>query len=228
MSEQKITLKRTISNNWFLLKIALQEAPLFTIEELTTRARHRLIVFIEHIYMIGYIINAIQYQKPFMEVFWFIAGVFTFVIVVAQILPNYVDTKLKPVSREKIHRRIRSELYRKAAEMDLKNYDDPEFYNEFVWAMGEAAERTEAVIGSYASLIGETVGIFVVAGYVLSQDLAGLWLTGVSVALLLLLSNLYNKYRMRFREEIRPLERKRDYIIESRTGFYYQNSIVSL
>ena len=212
MSEQKITMKRTISNNWFLLKIALQEAPLFTIEELTTLARHRLIVFIEHIYMIGYIINAIQYQKPFMEVFWFIAGVFTFVIVVAQILPNYVDTKLKPVSREKIHRRIRSELYRKAAEMDLKNYDDPEFYNEFVWAMGEAAERTEAVIGSYASLIGETVGIFVVAGYVLSQDLAGLWLTGVSVALLLLLSNLYNKYRMRFREEIRPLERKRDYI----------------
>lgn len=212
MSEQKITMKRTISNNWFLLKIALQEAPLFTIEELTTRARHRLIVFIEHIYMIGYIINAIQYQKPFREVFWFIAGVFTFVIVVAQILPNYVDTKLKPVSREKIHRRIRSELYRKAAEMDLKNYDDPEFYNEFVWAMGEAAERTEAVIGSCAALIGEIVGIFVVAGYVLSQDLAGLLLTGVSVALLLLLSNLYNKYRMRFREEIRPLERKRDYI----------------
>lgn len=212
MSEQKITMKRTISNNWFLLKIALQEAPLFMIEELTTRARHRLIVFIEHIYMIGYIINAIQYQKPFMEVFWFIAGVFTFVIVVAQILPNYVETKLKPVSREKIRRRIRSELYRKAAEMDLKNYDDPEFYNEFVWAMGEAAERTEAVIGSCAALIGETVGIFVVAGYVLSQDLAGLLLTGVSVALLLLLSNLYNKCRMRFREEIRPLERKRDYI----------------
>ena len=67
MSEQKITMKRTISNNWFLLKIALQEAPLFTIEELTTLARHRLIVFIEHIYMIGYIINAIQYQKPFLS-----------------------------------------------------------------------------------------------------------------------------------------------------------------
>lgn len=212
MSEQKITVKRTISNNWFLLKIALQEAPLFTLEELTTRARHRLIVFIEHIYMIGYIINAIQYQKPFMEVFRFIAAVFAFVIIVAQVLPNYVDTKLKPASREKIHRRIRSELYRKAAEMDLKNYDDPKFYNEFVWAMNEAADRTEAVIESCAALIGETVGIFVVAGYVLSQDFVGLLLTGVSVVFLLLLTNLYNKYRIRFREEIRPLERKRDYI----------------
>ena len=126
MSEQKIGLKRTISNNWFLLKIALQEAPLFTVEELTTRARHRLIVFVEHTYMIGYIINAIQYQRPFAEVFWFVVIVFSFVTLVAQVLPNYVETKLKPVSREKIHRRIRGELYRKAAEIDLKNYDDPE------------------------------------------------------------------------------------------------------
>lgn len=212
MSEQKITFKRTVSNNWFLLKIALQEAPLFTVEELTTRARHRLIVFVEHIYMIGYIINAIQYQRPFAEVFWFVAAVFAFVTLVAQILPNYVDTRLKPVSREKIRRRVRLELYRKAAEMDLKNYDDPEFYNEFVWAMGEAAERTEAVIGSCAALIGETVGILVVAGYVLSQDFVGLIFTGISVLLLLLLSNLYNRYRISFREKIRPLERKLDYI----------------
>lgn len=212
MSEQKIGIKRTISNNWFLLKIALQEAPLFTIEELTTRARHRLIVFVEHTFMIGYIINAIQYQRPFAEVFWFVVAVFSFVTLVAQVLPNYVETKLKPVSREKIHRRIRRELYRKAAEIDLKNYDDPEFYNEFVWAMGEAAERTEAVIGSCAVLIGEIAGICVVSGYVLSQDSFGLILTGISVALLLFLANLYNRRRMGLREKIRSLERKRDYI----------------
>lgn len=212
MSDQKISIKRTISNNWFLLKIALQEAPLFTIEELTTRARHRLIVFIEHTYMIGYIINAIQYQRPFAEVFWFVVAVFSFVTLVAQVLPNYVETKLKPVSREKIHRRIRRELYRKAAEIDLKNYDDPAFYNEFVWAMGEAAQRTEAVIGSCAALIGEIVGICVVSGYVLSQDRFGILLTGISVALLLCLTNLYNRRRMRLREKIRSLERKRDYI----------------
>ena len=42
MSEQNITVKRTVSNNWFLLKIALQEAPLYTLQELTTRARHRV------------------------------------------------------------------------------------------------------------------------------------------------------------------------------------------
>lgn len=133
-------------------------------------------------------------------------------IAVAQVLPNYVETKLKPVSREKIHRRIWGELYRKAAEIDLKNYDDPEFYNEFVWAMGEAANRVEAVIGSCAALIGETAGICVVSGYVLSQDRFGLLLTGISVVILLFLTNLYNRRRMKLREKIRHLERKLDYI----------------
>ena len=191
-----ITVKRVLSNNWFLLKIALQEAPLFTVEQLTTRARHRLIVFIEHIYMIGYIIDCIQYEKPFADVFWLVIAVFTFVTLIAQVLPNYVETRLKPIALEKIHRRIRMELYQKASEMDLKNYDDPQYYNEFVWAMSEAAQRTEQVIGTFAMLIGEIVGIFVVGGYVLTRDPFGLLLTAVSLVLILSLSNLYNNRRL--------------------------------
>ena len=212
MSEQNITVKRTVSNNWFLLKIALQEAPLYTLQELTTRARHRVIVFIEHIYMIGYIVNCIQYERPFTDVLWFVLAVFVGVTLVAQVMPNYVETRLKPLSLEKIHLRIRRELYRKAAQIDLKNYDDPAYYNEFVWAMGEAAERTEQVIGSCAVFIGEIVGILVTGAYVLTQDPLGLVLTGISVLAVLLLSNLYNKYRLQFQEKMKTLERKRDYI----------------
>lgn len=212
MSDQSITVKRALSNNWFLIKIALQEAPGYTINELTLHARHRLIVFVEHVYMIGYIINCIQYRKPFMDVAWFVLGVFVLATVLAQLLPNYMNTKVKPVATEKINRRIRMELYRKAAEMDLKSYDDPDYYNEFVWAMGEAGERTEKVIRSCAVFIGELVGIFVVGGYVLTQDLFGLALTAVSVLLLLFLSNLYNKLNLSFMEKLKPLERKRDYI----------------
>ena len=210
MSEQNITVKRTVSNNWFLLKIALQEAPLYTLQELTTRARHRVIVFIEHIYMIGYIVNCIQYERPFTDVLWFVLAVFVGVTLVAQVLPNYVETRLKPLSLEKIHLRIRRELYRKAAQIDLGTY--PAYYNEFVWAMGEAAERTEQVIGSCAVFIGEIVGILVTGAYVLTQDPLGLVLTGISVLAVLLLSNLYNKYRLQFQEKMKTLERKRDYI----------------
>lgn len=212
MSDQSITVKRALSNNWFLLKIAFCEAPGYTINELTLHARHRLIVFIEHVYMIGYIINCIQYQKPFLHVVRFVLAVFVLATVLAQLLPSYINARVKPVASEKIKRRIRRELYQKAAEMDLKNYDDPGYYNEFVWAMGEAGERTEKVIRTCSVFIGEIVGIFVVGGYVLTQDPFGLVLTAVSVVLLLVLSNLYNKLNLSFMEKLKPLERKRDYI----------------
>lgn len=212
MSDQKISVKRTLSNNWFLLKIAFEEAPFVTSYELLTHAQHRLIVFIEHIYMIGFIINCIQYERPFTDVLWFVLAVFLGATVLAQLLPNYINTKIKPVTTEKIHRRIRMELYKKAAEMDLKNYDDPKYYNEFVWAMNEAAERTEKVIRSCAVFIGEIVGICIVGGYVLSQDFFGLVLTVCSIVLLLVLTNLYNKLNLSFMEKLKPFERKRDYI----------------
>ena len=47
-----------------------------------------------------------------------------------------------------------------------------------------------------AVFIGEIVGILVTGAYVLTQDPLGLVLTGISVLAVLLLSNLYNKYRL--------------------------------
>ncbi len=219
-SNQNISFKRTMSNNWFLLKIAFQEAPYFTIHELLGRTQNELVVFIEHVYMIGFIINCIQYQRPFAEVLWFILIVFAIVTVWSMLIPNFVDAKIRPVATEKINKRLREELYKKASEMDLKNYDDPTYYNEFVWAMSEATQRVPKVLLTFSTLFGEIAAILVVGGYVLSQDIFGLVLTVISVIVILSISNLYNKLNIRFMEKLKPLERKRDYI--SRV-FYLQD-----
>ncbi len=216
----KLSMKRMFSNDWFLLKIALQEAPLFTIHGLLGRAKHRVVVFIEHTYMVGYIINCIQYGKPFSDVFWFITGIFIFLVLFVQFPPNIFDARIKPKSMEKIKRRIRLELYEKASYMDLKRYDDPEFYNEFVWAMSEATDRVIPIIDTYAILLGEIIGILVVGGYMLTQDVLGIVLTICSVGMILFVSNLYNKLKLSYAEKLKPLERKRDYI--SRV-FYLQD-----
>lgn len=212
MEKRDLTMKRTLSNNWFLLRIAMREAPFYTIYELTGFARHRLIVFVEHIYMIGYIINCIQYRRPFSEVFWFVAAVFVGVTVLAQLLPNFVNARIKPGALERIRKSLRKSLYQKAAGMDLSCYDDPDFYNEFVWAMSEATERVEKVIQTFSRFLGEIVGILAMGGYVLTQDAFGLWLTAVSLVCILILTNLYNRLNLRFLEMLKPLERRRDYI----------------
>lgn len=70
--------------------------------------------------MIGFIINCIQYERPFTDVLWFVLAVFLGATVLAQLLPNYINTKIKPVTIEKIHRRIRMKLYKKLLRWILK------------------------------------------------------------------------------------------------------------
>ena len=212
MSDTKITMKRAMENNWFLLKIAFQEAPLYTFFELQSAAQHRFIVFVEHVYMIGFIIDCIQYEKPFWHVFLFVTIVFLVVSIWSNLWQNYTLAKIKPAALEKIYKRIRTELFQKAAGMDLENYDNPEYYNEFVWAMSEANGRVLPVIQTFSQLFGEIVGILVIGGYVLTHDVFGIVVTGVSVAAILLISNLYNRINLGLMEKLKPLERKRDYI----------------
>lgn len=212
MAKQKLSTKRMLSNNWFLLKIALQEAPFYTIHSLLARAQHRIVVFIEHTYMIGYIINCIQYGKPFRDVLIFVGIVFAVVVFLVQIMNSLMDARIRPKATEKIKKRIRKELYQKAAELDLASYDDPTFYNEFVWAMSEANSRLPRVINTYSVFIGEIVGFLVIGGFVLTQDIFGIILTAIAVGLTMFISNLYNKLNLKFMEKLKPLERKRDYI----------------
>ncbi|MBR2948504.1 MAG: ABC transporter ATP-binding protein [Lachnospiraceae bacterium] len=211
-SDTTINAKRAFSNNLFLLKIAYKEAPFYTFFELQRNAQHQIIVFIEHVYMIGFIIDCIQFQRPFAYVFWFITGVFLLVVTWGNLWNNYMDAKVKPKALEKIYRAIRRQLYEKSVEMDLKNYDDPAFYDEFVWAMGEAAQRVLPVLQTFSQLFGAIAGIVVLSAYVLTQDLFGLLLTVFSVAVILLVSGKYNRLRMGMLEKLKPLERKRDYI----------------
>ena len=63
--------------------------------------------------MIGYIVNCIQYERPFTDVLWFVLAVFVGVTLVAQVLPNYVETRLKPLSLRLLpeHIRVDSSLF---------------------------------------------------------------------------------------------------------------------
>ncbi|MFQ8600889.1 MAG: hypothetical protein ACLSAP_10115 [Oscillospiraceae bacterium] len=141
-NKQAQRLGQIVKNNLFLLKIALREAPVYTINTLFDQILHEVVVFIEHIYMIAFVIDCIQYQKPFRYAFWFIVIVFV-CVTITHTWGNYVVARLKPKAIEKINRRVRLMLYDKASQIDLGCYDDPQFYNDFVWAMSDATTRVK-------------------------------------------------------------------------------------
>ncbi len=202
---------RILSNNFFLLRIAWQEAPAYTLISLLDGAISHVAVFIEHIYMIGYIINAITEGRPFWDAALFIIAVFlgteVFIIFGHALLNN----RLAPVSTQRINRRIRMMLYEKAVGMDLKCYDDPDYFNDFIWALQEAPTRVFGVIRSISVAFGSVVNIAIAGGYILSQDKVGLIVVVISFVGILALGGLRNRLRVAADKEKYPVRRRQEY-----------------
>lgn len=204
-------IRRIIANNAYMAGIAMKEAPGYTVLTLLRETLHRIIVFIEHVYMVGYIINAIQLKRPFEEVALVVGIVFVFVALTVNVRNAIYDQYMVPVSEQRIHRRIRMELFEKAAKMDLRCYDDPEFYNKFVWAMSEAPVRLKGVLDSISKLVGSIVGILISGIYIFTQDSFGILVIVISFIGIMITGNIISKLGVRLNEKLKPLERKRDY-----------------
>ena len=214
MAEKKLpktTLKRIISNILFVTKIAMKASPLYTLELLLRGTFHYIIVFFEHVFMIGYIVNAITENKPFSEVFWFVLIVFIGVVITANLRGTLVEQYLRPQAEQKINQSIRMALYKKASEIDLSCYDDPEFYNDFVWASSDAPSKIYSTINNVSSVIGAIVSIVLAGGYTITHDLLGIPVILVSFFGVFILNGIRNKLKMRMEEEFRPLNRKANY-----------------
>ncbi|MDR0287681.1 MAG: ABC transporter ATP-binding protein/permease [Clostridiales bacterium] len=203
--------KQIIKNNLFMLKILFQEAPVFTIFKLSERARSQTLVFFEHVYMIGFIIDAIVKQKPFWHVL-LIIGIILAATTINPIFDIMGSYKFEPGVKQRVERRLKMALYEKASKIDLKCYDDPVFYNDFVWAMSQAPQQCWTVMMTFNGFIGNIVGLIIVGGYMISQDMAGLAIVLVAFAGVFFFSAKKNKLNFKLQEKLKPYERKRDYI----------------
>ena len=203
--------KRILSNNLFVLAIAFRTAPLTVIYALVREAVTAVTVFFEHTYLVAYLIDCVQYQKPFADA---LRATLTIVaIIIARFTADQLmRTRVSPIGQEKIARAVREMLYEKAKGMDIACYDDPGFYNEFVFAMDNAAARVENTINGLGGLICDISMLAVVGGYILTSNSVALVFVCVSFVSSYFLKTAVNKTRFDLEKTLNPLRRRRDYI----------------
>ncbi|MBQ7337346.1 MAG: ABC transporter ATP-binding protein [Clostridia bacterium] len=114
--------------------------------------------------------------------------------------------------RYRLHIRMHEELFRKARTLELACFDDPEFYNDFVWAMNESDSRAVAVMEDTGKLINRIVASGTLMTLMFSVDpiiaVILLVVSGVSIVANLI-GNRVGFYHSRANN---PLHRKKNYI----------------
>ena len=114
--------------------------------------------------------------------------------------------------RQKLQLRMHEELFVKSRSLDLSCFDDPEFYNDFVWAMNESDMRAVEVIEDTGKLINRIVASFTMFGLLFTVDHFIALILLCSSAVTVVCNLVGNKVSFMHSKETNPMFRKKGYI----------------
>ena len=117
-----------------------------------------------------------------------------------------------PKIRTKLQYLLMSEMFGQAVRIDLEKYDDPDFYNGFIWAMDASIGHVSGIIEASGKIINRVVASFTLTGILMSVDpIMAFAVIAVSVIRMFLTSKR-NKVNYAKKEEMNPLNKKDGYI----------------
>ncbi|HEY8350844.1 MAG TPA: ABC transporter ATP-binding protein [Clostridia bacterium] len=208
---QKQSIRKILSNNWFILKLSFSAAPFFMCFMIFEAIKQQALVFLEHTYGIKFVLEAAEFHKPFSVVVNFLLivfGAWAVSFLLSGIYQNLVSQKGLP----KIEKKLRDMMYAKVKELDLECYDDPGYYNEFVLSVSEAEKSITRTHQILESIFSGMTALITRGVFFLTTDWPSMFFILVSFALTFIFSQILNKVNFSNRLEKNPHERKRAYV----------------
>lgn len=209
-NEKRHSPIRVIRNVWYMVRYTFQYAPGYIWVTLG-EAFGRGLWHIFGILYTKYLFDAIESGVDFVEV-----------LIVSLCLAGYNGlfelfnkwrlNVYRPKAALDLHEGMQNELYRKARELDQSCYDDPAFYNDFVWAIRESDARVAGIMENLSIFINRIVSSAVILVVLATMDWIVAIVLLVSVAMGLVIKFRLNKIRYERSLELNPIDRKLSYI----------------
>ncbi len=199
------------SNNIYALKNLFGPTPVYGISIIIEAIRHNLINFLEQTICVYTILDAIENHKPYSLVIKVIA-LFLLLDFAAAGISSLYEQKIKQKYLPLARQAIKNKLYEKAKNVDLANYDNPEYYNDYCLVVSEADKAIERAEQLVRMIFGSITMLLCYGLFFITQDVLSVVFVFISFVFRTLFSNLSNKLQYKIRTESVPLERKRDYI----------------
>jgi len=221
--EKRHGTARVIKNLWFLWKLSFKYAPSYTFVTLG-EALGRGTWHILGILFTKYLFDAIESGVDFKTVLlWTL--IYTGYNAAFELFNKWRLEVYVPKIKLVIHEGVQNELYKKARELDQSCYDDPEFYNDFIWSVRESDNRVVRMMENFGVFFNRIISSTVILGVLASIDWIVAIVLLVSVALGLIIKNKLNKLQYEKELEMNPIKRKLSYI---NRVFYLQDYVKEL
>lgn len=208
--KDKQSLKRILSNVIYMLKFAAKYTPSYIFWMITEGVIWGMIHSFTSVIFVKMLFDRLEIGS-------FGDTAFVIALMAAFSLATYFFhvwywTVYNPSIRQKLHLKMQEILFEKARNMDLACYDNPEFYNDFVWAIQESDGRVVGILENIGKLINRLVATLTIIGVLATIDI-----TIVLVILALCgVASVFRIWRQKVQfnrqQETVPVDRKKDYV----------------
>ena len=130
---KKLRAGAILRNNVFLFRIACKHAPLYVVFAIFEGVVWGINNSIE-LYYTKILFDMLGNGTPFPTVLKLILFMAVYNLLLYMFHYWYWKIK-KPLIQKDLQYRLHTELFEKARSLDLSCYDDPEFYNDFIWSI---------------------------------------------------------------------------------------------
>lgn len=157
------------SNICFFVKLLFQVSPFLVIGEfvwgILLILPNRLISVIGAKYIIDVVSEGEKLERIYPAV-----GLIALVLVGSTLLSLLFREFFWNAERERVYYGLNKNLYEKAKKLDQENYDNPEFYNNFILTIESSSDNIQNLLGLVRNYVGNIISLFTIGGILISID----------------------------------------------------------
>jgi ATP-binding cassette, subfamily B, bacterial len=160
-NDKKLTLLEVFHNNMYAMKLGCSISKNRVLHALLMKCIYYFEWIFFSAFFLRYIVNALDKKADFQSIFIFIlicGGVFFLI----NLYNNYAENVIYPLTSVKLYYGIYRKLYAKAKNVELRCYEDSDFYNRYTMAIDNAGDKVTSIIDSIWGIVTGVVATVLV------------------------------------------------------------------
>lgn len=215
----KIQTKNVLKNNLYLWKICFQTDSKYILLFILDVIRDDINYFLEYAWGLNFVLECVEYKKPITYPIGYLVFLFLFVSL-GMIYSAWFNEKYKLMMLPKIKASFKQTLFQKAKEVELEYYDNPEYYNNFIFSISESDKQIDRGFELIQKTVSCMANLLLIGGFFIVQDAVSLCFVALIFGSSFVLNKIAGKLEYQIRMKKNLFERKKDYV--NRT-FYMQD-----
>ncbi|MCM1285042.1 MAG: ABC transporter ATP-binding protein/permease [Acetobacter sp.] len=219
MKYKKKDSSSMVSNIFYFIRLMFKHSPGLVIGEILWGVIEKLPTRIVAVVGVKYIIDTVTGNGDKRNIIKAIIAI-ALVLLLSELAIALFREFYWNAEKERASKALNQTLYEKAKILDLENYDNPHFYNNFILTIQASADNIQNVLSYVRHYIGELVSLFTICSILLTIDPFCLLIIIAIVIIFTPISKKIGTLQMQRRIDNNRLHRRADYFARV---FYLQD-----